>query len=235
MAVICPSLSGVCQTGRNHERNVSNPTPITIHHSPRSRSVRVVWLCEELGLDYRLAPVEMFSDAMKRPEYLAIHPLGKVPAIEDGDFVLWETGAILHYLDARYGGGRLIPPADTREGALVRQWLEFGENPLTVIMGEIAAHSGPMPEARRIPALVERGREIAPSLVGVVERGLGADSGAGAGEWIVGDAFSAADIMLVFGLMIAQHLGYVGEDTPRVRTYCERAMARPAFQKAVQS
>lgn len=203
--------------------------PITIHHSPRSRSMRVVWLCEELNIEYRLEPVEMFSDAMKRPEYLAVHPLGKVPAIEDGDFILWETGAILNYLDAHYGQGRLIPPRDSQAGALAAQWMEYGENPLTVIMGEIAAHSGPMPEERRIPALVERGREIAPSLVGVVERALQEN------EWILGDAFSAADIMLCFGLNIARYLGYVSEETPRTEAYCDRALARPAYQRAAKA
>ena len=200
---------------------------LTIHHSPLSRSMRVVWLCEEIGLEYRVEPVEMFSDAMKRPEYLAIHPLGKVPAIDDDGFVLWETGAILQYLDAKYGGGALLPPRDTQAGALAVQWMEFGENPLTVILGEIAAHSGPMPEDRRIPALVERGRELAPSLVGVVERALGEQT------WILGDDFSAADIALAFGLGIAAHLGYVTDDTPKLRAHCERAQARPAFQRAV--
>ena len=191
-----------------------------------SRSTRVVWFCEEIGLDYRLQTVEMFSDAMKRPEYLAINPLGKVPAIEDGDFVLWETSAILQYLDAKYGDGRLMPPRDTAAGALAIQWLDYGENPLTVIMGEIAAHSGPMPEDRRIPALVDRGREVAPQIVGVIERALGEQ------DWILGDDFSAADIMLAFGLMIADYLGYVNDATPRSRAYLARAMARPAFQRA---
>ncbi|MCX2982905.1 glutathione S-transferase family protein [Halieaceae bacterium IMCC14734] len=200
---------------------------ITIHHSPLSRSMRVVWFCEEIGLEYRLETIEMFSDAMQQPEYLKVNPLGKVPAIDDDGFVLWETSAILQYLDAKYGGGQLIPPRDTQAGALAIQWLEYGENPLTVIMGEIAAHSGPMPEDRRIPALVERGQQIAPTLVQVVEKALGKQ------EWILGDSFSAADIMLVFGLMIADHLGYITADSQRVRAYLERAMARPAFQRAL--
>ena len=206
------------------------PEPILVHHSPLSRSTRVVWFCEEAGIAYRVQRVEMFSDAMKRPEYLAVHPLGKVPAIEDGDFVLWETGAILEYLDAKYCGGRWIPARETRAGALAVQWLEYGENPLTVIMGEIAAHSGPMPEDRRLPALVDRGREIAPALVGVVERAL-----AHGREWIAGDDFGAADIMLAYGLGIAAHLGYVDDGTPRVRDYCERASARPAYRRAPRS
>ena len=188
--------------------------------------MRVVWYCEEIGLDYRIESVEMFSDAMKRPEYLAVHPLGKVPAIEDEGFVLWETGAILQYLDARYGGGALIPSPGTQEGALAAQWLAYGENPLTVIMGEIAAHSGPIPESMRIPALVTRGREIADNVVGVVERALGDKT------WILGDTFSAADIMLAYGLTIARYLEYVGDSTPRLAAYCERATARPAYLRA---
>ena len=202
---------------------------ITIYHSPLSRSMRVLWFCEEIGLDYRLESMEMFSAAMKRPEYLAVNPLGKVPAIEDDGFVLWETSAILQYLDARYGDGLLIPPRDTQAGALAVQWLEYGENPLTVIMGEIVAHGGALPEERRVPAVVERGREIAADLVNVVETSLGQQ------QWILGDAFSAADIMLVFGLMIADHLGYITDATPSVRAYLDRAMARPAFQRAVAS
>ncbi len=200
---------------------------ITIHHSPLSRSNRVVWFCEEIGLEYRLEPVEMFSDAMRRPEYLAINPLGKVPAIEDDGFVLWETSAIMQYLDAKYGANRLIPPRDTQAGALAIQWLDYGENPLTVIMGEIAAHSGPMPEERRIPALVDRGRGIARELVDVIEQALGNR------QWILGDTFSAADIMLAFGLMIADHLNYVNDATPRVSAYLQRAMARPAFLRSM--
>ncbi|MCR9106242.1 MAG: glutathione S-transferase family protein [Gammaproteobacteria bacterium] len=199
---------------------------ITIHHSPMSRSTRVIWYCEEIGLAYQLKTIEMFSAAMTQPEYLKINPLGKVPAIEDEGFVLWETSAILQYLDARYGNNQLLPPRDTQAGALAIQWLEYGENPLTIIMGEIAAHSGPMPQERRIPALVERGRDMASGLVDVVEQALGQQ------QWILGEDFSAADIMLVFGLMIADYLGYVTDATPRVRAYLQRAMARPAFARA---
>ncbi len=203
---------------------------LKIYHSKQSRSMRVVWLCEEMGLPYEVESLAMFTPEMKTRDYLAIHPLGKVPAIDDDGFVLWETGAIFEYLVARYGpqhgAEALIPPRDTRAGALAAQWMGFGENPLTIIMGEIAAHSGPMPEAMRIPALVERGREIAPALVGVVERALGDR------PFILGEAFSAADIMLGFGLNIARHLQLVSDQTPRSLAYCDRLVARPAFQRA---
>ena len=199
---------------------------LTIYHSPRSRSMRVVWLAEELGLTYRLETFEMFGEAMRSPAHLAIHPLGKVPAIDDEGFVLWETSAILSYLIGRSGDGSLLPPRETREGALAIQWMDFGESPLTVILGEIAAHAGPMPEERRIPALVKRGRELAPSLIAVVERAL-------AGRpFILGERFSAADIMLGFGLGIARHLAFVSDATPNCRAYLERLESRPAYRRA---
>jgi len=202
---------------------------LKIYHSPLSRSLRVVWLAEEIGLPYELEPLAMFSEEMKRPEYLRIHPLGKVPAIDDDGFVLWETSAIFEYLDAKYGKGALIPPRDTPDGARAIQWICFGENPLTVIMGEIAAHGGALPEEMRIPALVERGREIAPALVKVVERALGD------GPFILGERFSAADIMLGFGASIARYLGFVNERTPRLCDYCDRLAERPAYQRALKA
>jgi len=199
---------------------------LKIYHSKQSRSMRVLWLCEELELPYTLEHLSMFTPEMKTREYLAIHPLGKVPAIDDDGFVLWETGAIFDYLVARYSDGDLIPPRDTHAGALAAQWIGYGENPLTVIMGEIAAHGGPIPDDMKVPALVDRGRAIAPALVGVVERALGDQ------PFILGDDFSAADIMLGFGLQIARHLDFVNEETPRVSAYCERLTTRPAFQRA---
>lgn len=199
---------------------------LTIYHSPRSRSQRVVWLAEEIGLPYRLHLLEMFSEGMKAPEYLRIHPLGKVPAIDDDGFILWETTAILAYLIGRHSDGALLPPRETRDGARALQWMEFGENALTVIMGEIAAHAGPMPEKWRIPALVDRGRAIAPALVGVVEDALGDR------PFILGDAFSAADIQLGFGLGIARYLEFVNDATPRTRDYLARLESRPAHRRA---
>jgi glutathione S-transferase len=200
---------------------------LKIYHSPLSRSLRVVWLCEEIGLLYALETLEMFSEELKRPEYLRVHPLGKVPAIDDDGFVLWETAAIFEHLVAKYGDGALLPPRDTPDGARAIQWLTYGENPLSVIMGEVAAHEFAMPEDMRIPALASRGRELAPALVNVVERALGSR------PFILGDDFSAPDIMLGFGLNIARYLGFVSDETPSARDYCDRLADRPAYQRAL--
>lgn len=200
---------------------------LTIYHSPLSRSMRVVWLCEELNIAYRVVSLEMFSAAMQEPEYLEISPLGKVPAIDDNGFVLWETTAIMEYLVAKYSDGSLIPPRDTPSGAKTIQWMDYGENPLTVVMGEIVAHGGALPEERRIPALVERGQSVAVDYVNVVEQALGDHS------YILPEGFTAADIMLGFGLNIAMYLGYVDENTPRCKVYLEHLMGRSSYQRAV--
>lgn len=200
---------------------------ITIYHSPMTRSCRIIWLAEELGLQYSLETYELFSEQMTAPGYLAVHPMGKVPAIRDGDFVLWETLAIMEYLVAKYSDGALLPPRDTAMGATAVQWMEFGENQLTVLASEVIVHDGILPPERTIPALIGRGRGELPKLLGIVETAL-------AGQpFIAGDRFTAADIIMGFALPIAQHAGFLGSDTPRCLAYHETLAARPAYQKAM--
>jgi len=199
---------------------------IKIYHSPLSRSARVIWLAEEIGLDYSIEVLELFSDAMQHPDYLAVHPLGKVPAIDDNGFILWETPAIFDYLITRYSNGGLIPPRDTALGAQAVQWINFAENPLTIVLGEMVAHNGVLPPERCIPALVARGSDMVPDLVAIVETALQGK------EFILGEQFSAADIMLCFALTIAQYLGFVDSATPNAMAYIERLMAREAYQRA---
>tara|TARA_B100000767_G_scaffold173455_1_gene162295 strand:- start:2501 stop:3112 length:612 start_codon:yes stop_codon:yes gene_type:complete len=199
---------------------------ITVYHSSLSRSVRVLWLAEEIGLAYQLKTVEMFSAEMQHPEFLAVHPQGKVPAIDDDGFILWETAAIFDYLVTKYSDGSLIPSRDTELGAKAVQWIHFSEGSLAVTMGEIAAHSAYLPASRRIPALVERGHELAPQIINIVEQSLSGQ------PFILGKDFSAADIMLAFGLNIARHLNFVNQSTPNCLAYCQRLEQRAAYQRA---
>lgn len=200
---------------------------ITIYHAPMTRSCRVIWLAEELGLAYELHTLELFSAAMAAPEFLALHPLGKVPVIRDGDFVLWETLAIMEYLVAKYSDGALLPPRATEEGAAAVQWMEFGENQLTVLASEVVVHDGILPPERTVPALIERGRAELPKIVGVLENALAGR------QFIAGEQFTAADIILGFALPIAMHAGFINDQTPHCRAYHERLSARPAYRKAM--
>jgi glutathione S-transferase len=192
-----------------------------------TRSCRIIWLAEELGLDYDLKTFELFSAEMSGPEFLAVNPMGKVPAVRDGAFVLWETLAIMEYLVEKYSDGQLLPPRSTQLGARTIQWMEFGENQLTVLASEVVVHDGILPAERTIPALIERGRGELPKVLGIVENAL-ANS-----EFIAGDRFTSADIVMGFALPIASHAGFLGDSTPSCLAYLEALSARPAFQKAM--
>ena len=200
---------------------------ITIYHAPMARSLRVIWLCEELGLDYTLKTYQLFTADMQSEAFLAVHPLGKVPAIDDDGFVLWETLAIIEYLVEKYSDGALLPSRATPAGAEAVQWMEFAENQLTVYASEVIVHDGVLPEERIIPQLVGRGRQELPKMVGVAERALQGR------DYILGDQFSAADIMLGFAMPIAQYAGFVDDSTPNCQAYLQRIAARDAYQRAM--
>lgn len=200
----------------------------TIYHSPMARSCRIIWLAEEMRLEYQLETMALFSEEMTGQSYLEIHPLGKVPAIKDGDLVLWETLAIIEYLTAKYGTSEMLPPRDTPAGAKAVQWMEFGENQLTVMASEVIVHAADMlPEGRTIPALVERGKTELPKLIAVLENALKGHT------YMVGDTFTAADIIMGFAVMIATHAGFVNDQTPLCQQYYARLEQRPAYQKAM--
>ena len=96
-----------------------------IYYAPNTRAVRIVWLCNELQLPYELERFKLGDKAMRAPEYLHVHPLGRVPTIEDGDTTVFESGAIVQYILARYGQGRLAPTVESPDFGPYLQWLHF--------------------------------------------------------------------------------------------------------------
>jgi glutathione S-transferase len=196
---------------------------ITLHHVPFSRSLRVRWLLEELGLPYELA-TRSFAD-LKRPEHLALHPLGKVPVLVDGDVVLFESGAILQHLLERYGSGRLEPKPGTPERARYQQWFHYAEASVTPPLGLIVRHTVLLPESERIAALVAGARAEAQRVLAPVERALAGQS------WLLPD-FSAADVMMGYSVKLASLLRLLGEATPDLVAYLARCEERPAYQRA---
>ena len=197
---------------------------IKLHFAPFTRSVRVLWLLEELGLPYELW-TSAFTPPAKR-FFSQPTPLGKFPVIEDGDVVMCESGAIVEYILERYGGGRLAPPPGSPERAAFLQWIHFSESTAFPPIGIVVWLSRYRDDAGQHATLIADARERAAAGFEFLERGLGDNT------WLLGDAFSAADVMMGFTLAAARGLGVLDDRFPALQRYLDRLMARPAFQKA---
>ena len=199
---------------------------LKLYHAQLTRSIRIIWLLEELGIPYELATV-----AFKPPRHSFEQdtPTGKFPALEDDGQVLFESGAIVEYLIEKYGKGRLAPAIGTPDRGPYLQWLHFAEATAFPPIGDIARHSMFLPEAERIPQVAADGRVRAKNALDVLERGLKGK------DYIVGKELTGADIMMGYFLMAARMLGCVGAEHPNVAAYWERLAARPGFQKALSA
>jgi glutathione S-transferase len=200
---------------------------IKLYHCPRTRSVRIYWLLEELGVPYELVPIDFTPESLKSPEYLKVNPLGKVPSIQDGELTMFESGAILEYILEKYGKGRLAPAPGTPARGPFLQWVHFAEATALPPLTEIAQHTLFKPEAERIPAVVTDARKRAAVILAVLEQTL-------AGKpYLLGAEFSAADIMMAYGLLLMKWFGVLSSAYPNVVAYLERLEQRPALQKAL--
>jgi glutathione S-transferase len=213
---------------------------LTVHHLENSRSQRVLWLLEELGVPYEVKRYERDKKtSLAPPELLQLHPLGKSPVITDGEATVAETGAIIEYLLDQYGKGRLRPAAGTSEFLRYRYWLHFAEGsampPLVMKLVFDRIASAPMPFfakpiARGIVKQV-MGGFIAPNL----KRQLAyMESELAAREWFAGSEFSAADVMMSFPLEAAAQRAGLREGHPKLAAMVERIQARPAYQRALK-
>ncbi|HKL63424.1 MAG TPA: glutathione S-transferase [Woeseiaceae bacterium] len=212
---------------------------ITVHHLEDSRSQRVLWLLEELELDYEIRRYERDPETMLGPASLReVHPLGKSPVIEDDGRVVAESGAIIEYLVQRHGDGSLAPPAGSDEHLRYTYWLHYAEGTLMplFVMGLVFERlSGPpMPLLLRpVGGLIGTGVRksfIEPRLgenLAFIEDELGRST------WFAGEALSGADVQMSFPLEAAAARGGV-DDYPRIRDFVERVHARPAYRRALE-
>jgi len=213
---------------------------IFVHHLNNSRSQRILWLLEELGLEYDIRRYQRDPKTMLAPpELRQIHPLGKSPVVTDDGLTLAESGAIIEYLVGRYGNGRLVPAADTPERLRYTYWLHYAEGSLQPLLlmklffGRI--EKGPMPffakpVAKAIVAKVV-GSFITPNL----ERNFGYLEGElGRSAWFAGPEFTAADIQMSFPLEAAVSRGGLDSKRPKLMAFLERIHARPAYRKAIE-
>ncbi|MEE3182653.1 MAG: glutathione S-transferase family protein, partial [Pseudomonadota bacterium] len=194
-----------------------------IYHVQGTRSVRVIWLCEELELSYEIESIDFSPTFRQSPEWRAKSPTGKVPAMDDQDFTMFESGAMLQYVLDRYGEGRLMPTPGSNASALYLQWCWFAEATFARPLGDIAHHTVMKPEAERIPAVVEDARARALSCLDAVNETVSTT------EFLIGDTFTAADIMMGYTLMLADRFNVLENDHPSARSYFERLTSRAGY------
>ncbi len=197
-----------------------------LYHATQSRSVRPRWLLEEIGAPYELVRVNLEAGDQKKPEYLTLNPNGTVPTLVDGDLVLFESAAICQYLADKFPDRHLAPPAGTPARGLYYQWIHYAMSGLEPPAVTIFLHTIRKPEAERIPALVADARTQLAAALAVVDAALAGR------EHIVGDRFTAADVMIGSTLQWCQMMGMIGGDLPNVTAYLGRLAGRPALGRA---
>lgn len=212
---------------------------ITVHHLNDSRSQRILWLLEELGLSYEIVRYQRDPRTMLAPpELRAVHPLGKSPVVDDGEIRVAETGAIVDYLLEAHGAGRLKPPAGTEAARRFTYWLHYAEGSamppllLKLVFGQLPG---------RAPGLV---RPLVKSVADKAQSGFVDpqlkthvdywEAELGRSEWFAGDAFTAADIMMSFPVEAGASRAFDPADRPRLKAFLERIHARPAYRRALE-
>ena len=212
---------------------------ITLHHLNNSRSQRMVWLLEELGVPYDIKRYQRDAHTMLAPpELRAIHPLGKSPVITDGALTIAESGAIIEYLIERYGQGRLIPAAGTAERLRYTYWLHFAEGSamppllLKLIFDKIEKSPMPFfvkPIAKGIAGKVKQSF-IAPRIAENLDY---MEAELGKSTWFAGDQMTGADVQLSFVLEACAARGGLNQSRPRLMAFLTCIHALPAYQRAL--
>lgn len=213
---------------------------IQVHHLNNSRSQRVLWLLEELGVSYEVIRYERNKATMRAPaELQRVHPLGKSPVITDQGRVLAESGAIIEYLVETYGQGRLVPPAGSEERRRYTYWLHYAEGSAMPLL--------------LLKLIFLRMPKGAPALLRPIVRGIAAKAQASLvdpqlethmtfwadtlraqGGWFAGGDFSAADIQMSFPLEAATARAELKPHHQPIRDFLARIHARPAYQRALE-
>jgi glutathione S-transferase len=213
---------------------------IVVHHLNNSRSQRILWLLEELGLEYEVKRYQRDPKTMLGPpELFAVHPLGKSPVITDGAQTLAESGAIIEYLVDRYGKGRLAPAPDTPERLRYTYWLHYAEGsampPLLLNLVFNRLDQGPMPFFVRPILRKVKERALASFIDPRIAQHLDfQEAELGKTRWFAGNEFSAADVQMSFPVEAAAARAGLDASRPKLMAFLERIHARPAYQRALQ-
>jgi len=199
---------------------------LKVHFVAGTRAGRVVWLLEELGLEYEVNIMPFTKEGLKSPEHRARHALGRVPVLEDGDISIFESGAIIDYVLERHKNGGLKPSSDAPEFPFYLQWYHYCEGMVMPPMNQIVVQTILLPPDRRDETVLNQAKNLLTKSLAPVNEIL-ADQ-----DYLIGD-FSAADMMLGHSCFMANRLGCVNDEMSNIKDYVERIADRSAFQKAI--
>lgn len=194
---------------------------LTIYGVPRSRTFRPLWTAHELGIVYTLAPIDPRKGDQTSPAFLAINPNGHVPAMKDGDLVMWESLAIDLYLAKKHGGP--LAPKSVEEDGLMTMWSFWAATEVETQALQILYHRALKPEDERVPRLADEAVVALRKPTAILEAHLKAQGG-----FIVGDRFTIADLNVAAVYSYAKPAPELFTDAPHVLTWLDGALARPA-------
>ena len=199
---------------------------LKVHFVAGTRAGRVVWLLEELGLEYEVNIMPFTKEGLKSPEHRSRHALGRVPVLEDGEISIFESGAIIDYVLERHKNGGLKPSSDSYEFPFYLQWYHYCEGMVMPPMNQIVVQTILLPPDRRDETVLNQAKNLLTKSLAPVNENL-ADK-----DFLIGD-FSGADLMLGHSCFMANRLGCINDEMQNIKDYVARINARPAFQKAI--
>jgi len=197
---------------------------LKLHHAPNSRAGRIVWLLEELALEYDLNRMDLHPKDLKSDAHRDRHPLGRVPVLEDEGITIYESGAIVEYIVARHSDGALKPDVDSPLFPEFLQWFHYCEGMVMPPVNTIVVQTILLPPERQNEEALEQAKRLLTKALAPVNAALQGR------DYMIGD-FSAVDVMLGHACYMSRRLGCVSEDLTHLNDYLDRIEAREAFQK----
>ena len=196
-----------------------------LYYAQNSRAVRVAWLLEELNVEYEIKKFDLGSKEMRSPDYLEIHPMGRVPTLEDGQVKIFESGAIIQYILDKHKNNSFVPSFEDQEFSNYLQWFHYAEGMIMPPMNIIVVETILLPPERRNEVNVKRATKLLNQML------IAVDAHMNNRDYLAG-TFSAADLMTGHAVIMADRLGADISDKPNLLTYIARLTERTAFQKA---
>ncbi|MDA9558682.1 glutathione S-transferase family protein [Alphaproteobacteria bacterium] len=201
---------------------------LVLHYCSNSRAERVLWLLEELKLQYSLNKIKFHPSELKSEEHRSRHPLGRIPVLEDNNIIIYESGAIIEYLIAKHSDGSLKPAVNEEKFPQYLQWFHYCEGMIMPPMNTIVVHTLILPEERRNEEVLRQANNLLSKALNPVNVLLSDN------EYLI-DTFSGADFMLGHALYMSNKLGCVSEEMNNIIRYIKLLNSRKAFNKAINT